>query len=305
MAIERILIPTDFSETAQLAAIHGLYMAHLFKGKAFLFHAVESNIYAYTGEPLPMGEPAGSYAAEPETAYGQIEEKLHRVADEMTKKYDVEVITDIVIKTNSPAKEIAAAVKDNKIDIIVMGTHGAGGFEELFMGSNAHKVVNLAPCPVISVQKFAKKPGFSTIIMPIDNDLHSRQKVNNVIELATVYKSTVHILGLLETDDATDDKKFEIKLDSVEHSLKQANIPFVRKLVRGHNLAIEAMKYSEEVGGDLIAIMTGHESNYTGMFLGPSAKQIVNHSKIPVLSIKPEETTIETFDPIGGTGVII
>ncbi len=142
--------------------------------------------------------------------------------------------------------------------------------------------------------------------MPVDNDLHSRQKVNNVVELATAYKSTVHILWLLKMDDEDiDEKKLEIKLDSIEDAIRHANISFTRKLVRGNNLAVETMIYSEEVEGDLIVIMTGHESNLTGMFLGTVAKQIVNHSKIPVLSIRPEETTVEVFDPTGGTGVII
>ncbi len=186
-----------------------------------------------------------------------------------------------------------------------MGTHGASGFEEFFIGSNTHKVVHIAPCPVISVQMFAKRVGFSNIIMPIGNNLHSRQKVNNVIELANVYKSTVHILGLLETDDATDEKKFEIKLNSVENAVKHAGITYTRKLIRGNKLAIEALEYSKEVGGDLIAIMTGHESDMNDTFLGAFAKHIVNHSKIPIMSIKPEETMIEVFDPEGGTGVLI
>ncbi len=297
MSIKRILIPTDFSETAQLAVIHGARMSHLFNAKIFLLHIEESRVYS--GVPA---EP-GMVFLEPEP-HENFEQKLYRVAGDIIMKYDVELAT--IASMGKPAKEIAAVVKKNNIDMIIMGTHGASGFEEFFVGSNTYKVVNMAPCPVLSIQKFAKKVGFSNIILPIDNDLHSRQKINNVIELATAYKSTVHILGLLETDDTiTDEKKFEIKMDSVEDAVKNAGIPFVRKLVKGGNIALEAMKYSEEAGGDLIVIMTGHESSLTGMFLGAFAKQIVNHSKIPVLSIKPEEVLLEEFDLTGGTGVII
>jgi len=272
-------------------------MAHLFNAKIFLLHVEEVRVYAsLLDEPVLL---AGM-----EEIHETAEQKLYRVAGDTVKKYGVALCPLTV--ASRPANGIAAAVKENEIDLIIMGTHGASGFEEYFLGTNAHRVVNLAPCPVLTVQKFAKKVGFKNIVMPVDNDLHSRQKVNNVIELATTYKSTVHILGLLETDDeAIDEKKFEIKLDSVEDAIRHANIPYTRKLVRGHNLAVEAMKYSEEVGGDMIVIMTGHESNLTGMFLGTIAKQIVNHSKIPVLSIRPEETTIEIFVLTGGTGVII
>jgi nucleotide-binding universal stress UspA family protein len=296
MAINRILIPTDFSETAEMAVAHGAYMAQLFKAKIFLLHSAETPVYA--GLPI---EPIAIMEEDP--THQNAEQKLNHIADKIANKYKVATFT--VTAAGNPVKGIEWAVKENEIDMIIMGTHGASGFEEFFIGSNTHKVVHIAPCPVISVQVFAKKVGFSNIIMPIDNDLHSRQKVNNVIELAKVYKSTVHILGLLETNDETDEKKFEIKLDTVENAVKHAGITYTRKLIRGTNLAIEALEYSKEVGGDLIAIMTGHESDMPGAFLGTFAKHIVNHSKIPVMSIKPEETMIEVFDPEGGTGVII
>jgi len=296
MKIKRILIPTDFSETARLAVMHGAYMAHLFNAKLFLLHAIETEVYAMLPEP--------AFVMEIETPQEPITEKLNRAADDIVKKYAVEISTLTI--TGKPSKGIISAVKENDIDLIIMGTHGAGGFEEFFVGSNTQQVVHLAPCPVLSVQKFAKRVGFSNIVLPIDSTLHSRQKVNNLITLATAYKSTVHILGLLQKSDKyIDEKKFEIKLDSVEDSLKQAGIPYTKALVRGDNLAMEAMDYSKKIGGDLIVIMSDHESSLTGMFMGAYAQQIVNHSKIPVMSIKPEETTIEEFDLTGGTGVII
>jgi nucleotide-binding universal stress UspA family protein len=271
-------------------------MAHLFKAKVFLLHAIEAEVYAML--------PESALVMEIEPPQEHVVERLNSVAEDIVKKYDIELSTLTV--NGKPAKGIAAAVKENGIDIVIMGTHGAGGFEEFFVGSNTHRVVTLAPCPVLSIQKFAKKVGFSNIIMPIDSTLHSRQKINNVIALATAYESNVHILGLLEKDnEEADEKKFKIKLDSVEDRLIHANIPFTKKLVRGDNLAVEAMNYSKEVKGDLIVIMSDHESKLTGIFMGAYAQQIVNHSRIPVLSIKPEETTIETFDLTGGTGVII
>lgn len=293
--IKNILIPTDFSETAELAVAHGACMAHLFKAKIFLLHSVESTIY--TGGP---GEPV--LIQESEKIYKVAEEELNKIAEDIKAKFDVDITTLMV--SGKPAAAITEAVKDNHIDMIIMGTHGASGFEEFFMGSNAHKVVNLALCPVISIRLTTKNIGFSNIVLPISNGLHSRQKVNNVIDIAGKYNATVHVLGLLETNDPVEDNKFGIKLETVTHLLKKDNIKFTTKLVRAHNPAIEAMKYSEEVNGDLIVIMTDHESDLTGMFLGTVAKQIVNHSKIPVMSIRPVETMIETFDPAGGTGII-
>ncbi len=293
--IKSILIPTDFSETAELAVAHGAHMAHLYKAKIYLLHSVETTMY--TGGP---GEPV--MVKEAEKLYTMGLEQLKSVAADITAKYDVDITTLTV--SGKPAASITQAVKDNNIDIIIMGTHGASGFEEFFMGSNAHKVVNLSTVPVISIRITTTNIGFSNIIMPVSNSLHSRQKVNNVIDIASKYNSTVHVLGLLETNDPIEDKKFEIKLETVKHTLEKAGVKYTVKHVRGHNPAVEAMKFSEEVNGDLIVIMTDHESDLTGMFLGTVAKQIVNHSKIPVMSIRPEHDNVEDFDPAGGTGVI-
>jgi len=135
--------------------------------------------------------------------------------------------------------------------------------------------------------------------MPIDNSLHSRQKVDTVIELASHYGAKVHILGLINTNENTDKNKFNIKIDSVEKALKMAKLGYVKKIVKGENLGVATMNYSKKIKADLITIMTDHESNLTGFFLGGFAKQIINHSRIPVMSIKPIEGNYEVLE-LGG-----
>jgi nucleotide-binding universal stress UspA family protein len=277
---KKILIPTDFSETGMLALDHAVFMARLMKAQLFLLHVVEVMSYV-------------SGIDEPEVVIQDIatqedlaQEKIEKLALQLSKEHNVKVTP--LISNGKPAKQISDAVKENDIDIIIMGTHGAHGFEEYFLGSNAHKVVNLSPCPVITVQQHAKKMGFRNIVMPIDNSLYSRQKVDYVIKLATIYASKVHLLGLLHSSsEELERKKFNIKIESVEQALKHAEVFYVKKTVKGSNIAEEAMKYSEGVGADLLVIMTDHESHLKGALLGSLAKQIVNHSRIPVMSIRP------------------
>jgi nucleotide-binding universal stress UspA family protein len=295
LTVKNILIPTDFSETASLAVAHGAHMAHLFSAKIYLLHSVETTIY--TGQP---GEPVLIQAAE--TIYKLGVDQLNTVAEEIKKNYNIDI--EALTVYGKPATAIAEAVNEKNIDIVIMGTHGASGFQEVFVGSNTNRAVHLSKCPVISIRVTSKNIGFLNIVMPISNKLNSRQKANNVIELATKYNSVVHVLGLLEAHDTMDENRFKIKIDSVTDALTKAHIKYTTKIVRGHNPAIEALKFSDEVNGDLIAIMNDHESDLTGMLLGTFSGHIVNHSKIPVMSIKPEETMIDTFDPSGGTGTL-
>jgi nucleotide-binding universal stress UspA family protein len=277
--IKRILIPTDFSETGLLAMEHAVFMARLLKAHLFLLYVVEAFEYSYSiYEPEVLIQ-------DNEEVHDIAKEKIERLAVGISKENGINVTA--LVGSGRPASGIADAVKESHIDLVIMGTHGAKGFEEYFIGSNAHKVVNMGICPVITIQQSAKKKGFTNIVMPIDDSLYSRQKTSHVIRIASIFDAKVHILGLWEGEQEIEEKKFNIKLDSVENALKKADIRYDRKTIKSSHIADEAMKYSEEVGADLIVIMTDHESALKGNFLSGQAKQIVNHSRIPVMSIKP------------------
>ncbi|HEV7231010.1 MAG TPA: universal stress protein [Bacteroidia bacterium] len=291
--IKRILIPTDFSATGLLALEQGAYLAQASKAELHLFHVVEVPDYVFS-------VPDEAVRMDTEETIGKImQDKMDQTANDIRTQYGVTVKT-----LNSVGRiltEVTDYVKENNIDLIVMGTHGAKGFDEYILGSNANRVVEHADCPVITVQTKPRKPGFSEIILPVDNLLHSRQKTDYAIELARLSKARIHILGLLETEDAVEEGKFNIKLDAVEKEVKDAGLTYVRKIERGNNLATTAMEYAQRVQGDLIVILKEEESRLSGR--GLFAKQIVNHSKIPVMSIKPQEGYFESIDLTGNARI--
>ena len=292
--INRILIPVDFSETGLLALKHGAFMARLFKADLYLLFVVEIIDF-----PFNLNTPVLITAHDYNAIEKSATDKLESIAADLKREGVINVIS--IVTRGRVISGIKEAAETNKIDIIVMGTHGAKGFDEYFIGSNAHKTVTISPCPVITIQKHATSMGFKNIVMPIDNSLHSRQKVNMVIDIAAKYGSEVHILGLINSNEDIDEKKFAIKIDSVEDVLKKARISYLRKIVKGQNLAVTAMEYSKEVNADLIVIMTEHESDLTGMFLGPFSKQIINHSSIPVMSIRPLEGKYQSISLSGSS----
>lgn len=278
--VHRILIPVDFSVAGQCAVEYGAFLANVFRADVLLLHILEG-INSY---PRNWFE-GGADASPKELLETRVTAKLAELADSITKQYGIYVQN--VIKTGKPAARIAEAVVERDLDLIVMGTHGLSGFEELFMGSTAHKVVNMSPCPVITIPEGFKTSGFKTIVLPVDDTMHSRQKVSNVLPIAAKCNAVVHLLGLVNSNDKSDLNKFNIKLGTVEEAVKKAGLACIKKVVKGTNIAIETMKYAQEVNAEMLAIMTDHESNMTGMFMGAFARQIVNHSKVPVMSIKP------------------
>ena len=278
--IHRILIPVDFSAAGESAVEHGAYLANAFRADILLLHIV-SGVNEYPRGWFNDENPASDKG----TIQNTVAKKLSELAENITKKYGVYVET--MLTTGKPATRISEIVVEKDMDLIVMGTHGANGFEEFFVGSTAHKVVNLSPCPVITVRDGSNPSGIKSIVLPIDESMHSRQKVKNVLPIATKCNAVVHVLGLVQSSDKSDIAKFNIKVNSVEEAILKAGLKYITKVVKGTNIAMETMKYAEEVNAEMLTIMTDHESNMTGMFMGAFARQIVNHSKIPVLSIKP------------------
>jgi nucleotide-binding universal stress UspA family protein len=282
MNIQRILIPVDFLPASEYAIEYGGYLAKAFSAEVFLLHILE-NANAYPPEWFPRK----NQNVDTRVIRKMVSEKLSEQSKNIKKNYGV--ISRTFLANGKPATKITEAVEKHQTDLIVMGAHGASGFEEFFIGHTALKVANISPCPVITIREGFKISGIKSVVLPIDESLNSRQKVQHVIGIASKCKATVNILGVIQrNNDESEMAKFNIKINSVEKAIKKAGLACTRKIIKGNNVAIEAMNYAVKVNAELLAIMTDHESNLPGSFMGAFAQQIINHSKIPVLSIKPK-----------------
>ena len=287
--IEKILIPIDFSETAYIAIEHAAYIAEKFKAELVLLHVVERHWEQFNIIQPEMMVPNPSEMTQ------VIEKKLEQVASDIFKKYGVK--STAITSDGSIFSEVISVADEHNVDLIIMGTHGTKGFVQFFIGSNTYKVVTQSFCPVLSVQKHAEKVGFQNIVLPIDDSLHSRQKVNHAITIAKAFGSTIHIVGLHESGG---DKKFELKIEQIEEYVQKSGLKSTRKIFKDSNQAKISQEYAKAINADLIIIMTDQDENITGRLLGSFAQQIVNHSPIPVISVPPELGIIDYPSLAGG-----
>ncbi|MBK5284668.1 MAG: universal stress protein [Bacteroidia bacterium] len=282
--IKNILIPYDFSETAALALEHAVFMAKLCKAQISLLHVIET--YSFTSAI------SHAFSKSQSEFESKIEEstkiKLKEIADEIHKRTSIQV--KFTTEVGSIYKQIVKVAHDIHADIIFMGTHGASGFQEFLMGSNSFRVVSSSPCPVITVQSHAKKIGFKNIVVPIDDSTVSRQKVVFAVELAKHYSSTLHIAGLRTSKSADFARKFEIKVHQVEEYIREHKVNCTRKMFDGDDISKMALSYAEEINADIIVVMTEQEANPGFFNIGSAAQSLVNHSKIPVMSVRPMAT---------------
>lgn len=279
---KKIIITTDFSETSLLAIKHGAFLAQYTKGEVYLVHIITKH-----WEKFNVFTPSVSLE-NIEKASTALETKLEELAAGIRKEYGVTVTT--VVNTGNPTSEIVNFAKEINAGLIVMGTHGYSAWEDLTVGSNALKVITKSPCPVMTMSARADKFGYNQIVLPIDTSAHSRHKVQFIIELAKQFTAKIYAVGLLADDEGSKKPSMEVMLNQVLTAAKAKGVMCETELMENvKNRAVATVKYSEKVGGDLIAIMTDQDAEISGFFLGHYALQVIHHSKVPVISIKPED----------------
>lgn len=292
LEVKKILIPTDFSDTANIALDHAVTLAKICNAEISLIHVVSALSYKVA---LPEVEEDESQNAKIKNA---INLKLESIASEIMQNHGVKV--DTLVVSGKVRDEVVKKAEELDSDIIILGTHGVSGLKEFFMGSNAFRIVSEASCPVLSVQSKAKRSEYKKIVVPIDSSFHSREKLGISVKFALKYDATLHVIGLrsYDHDDENLNARFRMKMKQVNDYLDEREVKYESNtLYCQSNIAVATMDYAVKNDADLIVIMTEQEINTTGFFMGPYAQQVVNHSPIPVLSIRPTEGIISNVTP--------
>ncbi len=144
MEIKKILFATDFSEGSSEALPYAADLAKRYGARLYLCHVI-----------YDMSKTAGWYV--PHTSLDEIYadmEKNARASLDKTFSEEMRGFKDVeqVILKGTPYEEITRFATDNKVDLIVLATHGRTGLDRLIFGSTAEQVVRYAPCPVLSVR---------------------------------------------------------------------------------------------------------------------------------------------------------
>jgi nucleotide-binding universal stress UspA family protein len=289
----KILVPIDFSETSMLAIRHACFLAKLTRGEVLLVHVISRNHEAYS-----VVQPELHLDLDLKEVGTTIENRLEAMAAELRKEFGVPIATEV--SSGNVSMEIVKISKEENCGLVVMGTQGYSALEMIFIGSNTMKVLGGSKIPVMSVRTEANKNGYKNIVLPIDSSQHSRQKVNLAIELCHDFGAHLHVLGLTDDYDSNFEMKLNVIFEQIEELAKKRNVAATHKMmINPDNKAKATLKYAEEVKSDLVIIMSDQDVEYTGIFLGPFASQIINFSKIPVLTVMPEDLNDISFSTPG------
>ncbi len=268
-----IIVGTDFSQGSYLALELAIDVANRFQSDIILIWARREKLL-FSDEQL-------------DTMTNLAEDKLQMLCN----KYQPDMKYGKLrwqITNGKVAPALALTATRELASMIIIGTNGASGFEKYWIGSQAVRIVQDSPCPVLTVRQgydFHKK--LERIVVPLRVNANSRQKVPPAASMAKIFDSEVHILALLDMKE--DQGTLKAYVQQAIDYMEKEGVKYQVETREYSSYCDTVMNYCDDIKADLVVINTEQDRIISQIFLGTNAQQIVHRSQIPVLCIHPAD----------------
>jgi nucleotide-binding universal stress UspA family protein len=274
---KNILVPTDFSENADHALTYAVAFASKLAGKLVLLHSSKVPIAAINETVQITGD---------EMHIGESNEQLAALKNKITSQKDgVEVAT--VSAVGFAVEEILNTCESQNIDIIVMGTKGARGLSEIFIGSNTADVIAKAKCPVLAIPQNATTGKLEKVIFATNYNDNDFQSIKLLTEIFKPWNPDLVIVH------ATDNSQPQVESNFFEQ-FKEDLLTKVRynkyffKLLEGGNVENAISEFADSSSADLIAVSKRKRTLFERIVGVSTTTRLAFHTHIPLL-VFPEE----------------
>ena len=292
-----ILLPTDFSACARYAAGNALAFSKTCEADLHILHAS----LLYENDP---NHPDKQLSKEKEQweLLEKPEPYVNRRLEGVLEHYDASDVNVVPqqIRGFSESASILSFIKDNPIDLIIMGTHGRRGFKRWLLGSVAEEIVRMAPCPVITLkEKWNGCLGnLQKILVPIDFSESSRPALRMARKLAAGFGAGIQLLHVIQEPFLVDlysgaplsktaTAETESKCRQIMMSMLDEDGPDVpaEVIVTTGHPAREILRFSEENKSDMILMAHHGHSNLPDRIFGSVTEHTVRAATCPVFTV--------------------
>jgi nucleotide-binding universal stress UspA family protein len=283
-SMKNIIVPLDFS----LDALKGLDLALLIASK---IPVKIQMVYVQKITDIPSNS---------EEEFKYAEKHFRKLIETYKNKLSKESSLTFIIKKGKVYQEIVGQAQAFQDSIIVASTHGASGFEELFIGSNAHRIISATSKPVITIRQSPVPANFTKIVLPIDIVVESRQKVKFTALLAQIFGAEIHVVTVSSSKSKKITSRLNAYSQQVCNYLKTREIPYKTAAVTGSKVIKGVIDYAESVKAEMISIINENGDSISDYIIGGEAQQMISKSPIPVLTIRAKSHFIkESFNTTG------
>ncbi|WP_419211967.1 universal stress protein [Maribacter sp. X9] len=272
--MKKIIVLTDFSDQSSNALKAAADLAQKHEVELLVVHMLELNQALITA-------PDGIYAEQTVFLVKLAEKNLKEFLD---KPFLKGIKVTPIIKHYKVFSELDAIAEEHKADLIVMGSNGASGFDELFIGSNAEKVVRNASIPVIVIKGEVTNFSIERFVFACDFTDESLPAFQKAREFAKVLKATMELVYINTPND--DFLSNRDAYERINKFLNKANAGQQVEVYNDYSVEQGILNYGQSVLADAIAIPTHGRKGLSHLFNGSIGEDVVNHASIPVITFK-------------------
>jgi len=277
--MNKILVPVDFSNHSEYALEVAANLAKKHNAEIIALHmmGISDNLLTKS-QSKQMFE--GIY-------YMKLAEKSFKefLAKDFLK--DIKV-TDAVYNYKN-FNELNDVANDHKVDLIVMGSHGSSGLSEVFVGSNTERVVRNADVPVLVIKHRAENFQIQNAVFACDFNSENIGAYHKAMDLFGKMDAKVTLLYVnLPGQQYRSTKEMEDRVRSFISEADNGNLDRFKDVVYYNDYEVEdgIFNYSNQRGIDAIALPTHGRRGISHFFSGSISEDLVNHSKVPVITFR-------------------
>jgi nucleotide-binding universal stress UspA family protein len=266
--MKKILVPCDFSRPAVNALRYAIDVAKTSKGVIHVLHVIDLPVLHDT-----VLMPVLNYE---ERLLNDLRAKAEGQYKKISDKYDAGDV-DLVfnIQFGAVSAVIQEYIEKHSIDLVLMGSQGASGMREVFVGSNAEKVVRNSSVPVLVMKDYYKGP-IKNIVFP--NTLQTEMQEDltmKVKSLQTFFGARLHIVWINTPSNFTSD---HITIERLEAFAKRFMLKDYTINIFNHtDEETGIIGFAKSIKGDLIAMGTHGRKGISHLLNGSLAEDVVNH----------------------------
>ncbi|WP_317133545.1 universal stress protein [Aquimarina algicola] len=275
--IKSILVPTDFSKQAESALKVAAQIAKKNDAKIYALHILELPIHLT--DLMSSGAPAPA----PEAIFFM--QQAHKKFEELLDKDFLDGIEVIeTVSFEDVMKGIIDASTKNEVDIIVMGSHGSTGIEELFIGSNAEKIVRMSKQPVLVIKENCDLYGISDFVYATNFDDEDKPSLIAAYEFSKSIESKLHLVWINTANSFKTTYETEEKMNNMIAGLNIDN--YSLNIYNDTTVEKGILNFAKSINAGMIGISTHGRKGISHFINGSLGEDVVNHAKRPVLTFK-------------------
>lgn len=277
--MKKILVPVDFSSHSEYALEVAAEIAKRQDAEIVALHMMGLN-----DAVLTKNQSKEVFEA---MFYMRLAEK--RFAELLDKEYLTDVKVTEAVHNYTNFSEINEIAKEMNIDLIVMGSHGTTGLQEVFVGSNTEKVVRTSEIPVLVIkhrsEKFRPRSGIFACDF-LDNARGPFTRAKHIFDLMGM---NMQLLYINLAGDFRSTREIEKRILKFLTDVNDPNpLKTLNGVVQYNDYSVEAgiFAYSQVANADIIALPTQGRQGLAHFFSGSIGEDVVNHSDLPVMTFR-------------------